>query len=151
LTCIVGTTRFICADRRITEDGATSHIVKLASNPWLVAAAAGHASANVAVKAAVRAGAESPADLIACVDSGSYALVLTYDGVLSLISEGVVWPALSRGERVAAIGSGADLALGFLHGAESFSRETARQAQRFVAKRRSDCGGGCDIRGFEGT
>lgn len=156
MTCIVGTTRFICADRRITEDGATSHIVKLASNPWLVAAAAGHASANVAVKAAVRAGAQSPSDLIACVDSGSYALVLSWDGILSLISEGVVWPALSRGERVAAIGSGADLALGFLHGAScggrwQVTRETARQAQRFVAKRRSDCGGGCDIRGFEGT
>lgn len=149
MTCIVGTTRFICADRRVTEDGATSHLVKVAKNPWLIAAAAGNACANVAVKRAVREGAQSPADLVVHVDAGSYALVLSWDGILSLISEGVVWPALTNGERVAAIGSGADLALGFMHGAESYTPVTARQAQRFVARRRSDCGGGCDVRSFD--
>lgn len=144
MTCIIATTRYICAERRVTEDGgAASSMIKVARNPWLIAAAAGNAACTLAVKQAVRAGACEAADLLGVVDAGSYVLALSCFGVLSLISEGVVWAVP---DRVTAIGSGADLALGFMAGAESVSADTARRAQKFVAKRRVDCGGGCDIR-----
>lgn len=147
MTCIIATRKFVCADRRLAEDGgASSSIVKVAKNPWVIAAAAGLGTAVLAVKRAIREGAESPADLLEAVGKGSYALVLTWDSTLSLISEGVLWPAKLP---IAAIGSGADMALGFMHGAGSVAPSVARAAQRFVAKRRSDCGDGCDLRTFE--
>lgn len=147
MTCILGTTRFICADRRITEDGgAVTSMVKVARNPWLIAAAAGDAVCTLAIKRAVRDGARSPDELLELVGKGSYALVLTWVGLLSLISEGDVWPVSGP---VTAIGSGSDLALGYMHGVGVFTPRVAREAQRFVAKRRADCGGGCDVRSFE--
>lgn len=147
MTCIVATTRYICADRRVTEDGgAASSLIKVAKNSWLIAAAAGSAKATLDVKRAVQRGAQTTADLIAHVDAGSYALVLTYDGVLEMISERAVWNVT---DPVVAIGSGTDLALGFMYGAGSLSAAVARRAQRFVARRRVDCGGGCDVRSFE--
>ena len=147
MTCIIGSSRFICADRRITEDGgAVSSMVKLARNPWIIAAAAGDAVCTLAVKRAVREGAERAEDLLETVSKGSYALVLAWDGRLQLISEGALWPCT---DRVHAIGSGAEQAVAFMHGAGSFGARTAREAQRFVAKRRADCGGGCDVRSFE--
>lgn len=137
----------MCADRRITEDGgASSSLVKLAKNEWLIAGAAGLTTSTLAVKRAVRAGAQSAEDLVRYVDTESYALVLLWDGRLQLVSEGTVWPVP---DAVAAIGSGADLALGYMHGAGSLSVTCARAAQRFVAKRRVDCGGGCDVRAFD--
>lgn len=147
MTCIVGTPRFICADRRLTEDGgAVSSMIKVARNPWLIAAAAGDAICTLAVKRAVREGARSPDELLEYVGKGSYALVLTWVGLLTLISEGDLWPCR---DRVHAIGSGAEQAVAFMHGAGSFTPRIAREAQKFVAKRRADCGGGCDVRSFE--
>ena len=146
MTCIVGTTRFICADRRIEEDGAVSSLVKVAQNGWLIAAAAGLASATLAVKRAVRAGACNVEDLLPLVDRDSYAIVLMHDGRLHCLSEGAVWPVQGP---VVALGTGADLALGYMHGAGVFTPRVAREAQRFVAKRRADCGGGCDVRSFD--
>jgi hypothetical protein len=121
-------------------------MVKVAKNGWLIAAAAGFAATTLAVKRAVRDGAQSPAELLELVDAQSYAVVLTWDGLLSCLSEGVSWAVQGP---VVALGTGADLALGFMHGAGSFTPRTAREAQRFVARRRSDCGSGCDIRSFE--
>lgn len=146
MTCIVATTRFVCADRRIEESGAVSSLVKVAKNGWLIAAAAGLASATLAVKRAVRAGAANPEDLLEHLDRDSYAVVLTLDGRLHCLSEGALWPV--QGPAIA-LGTGADLALGYLHGAGVFTPRVAREAQRFVAKRRADCGGGCDVRSFE--
>ena len=146
MTCILGTTRFICADRRIEADGSVSSLVKVAKNQWLIAAAAGLASATLAVKRAVRSGAASPEDLLEHIDRESYAVVLTLDGRLLCLSEGALWPV--QGPAIA-LGTGGDLALGFMHGAGSFTPRVARMAQRFVAKRRTDCGGGCDVRSFE--
>lgn len=146
MTCILGTTRFICADRRIEADGSVSSLVKVAKNQWLIAAAAGLASATLAVKRAVRAGACNPEDLLEHIDRESYAVVLTHDGRLLCLSEGALWPV--QGPAIA-LGTGGDLALGFMHGAGSFTPRIARAAQRFVAKRRADCGGGCDVRSFE--
>ena len=146
MTCILGVPgRFICADRRISEDGgAVSSLIKVASNPWVIAAAAGLAATTYAVKRAVRAGAESAEDLVQHVDPGSCALVLSWDGRLAMISERTVWPC----REVTAIGSGSDLALGYLADRGYITSALLRRAQRFVAKRRADCGGGCDVRGF---
>jgi hypothetical protein len=146
MTCILATARFVCADRRVTDDGAVTSMVKVAKNGWLIAAAAGLAATTLAVKRAVRDGAQSPAELLELVDAQSYAVVLTWDGLLSCLSEGVSWAVQGP---VVALGTGADLALGFMHGAGSFTPRTAREVQRFVARRRSDCGSGCDIRSFE--
>ena len=147
MTCVLGTRRFICADRRIAEDGgAASSMIKVAKNAWLIAAAAGLGTAVLAVKRAVREGAQSPEDLLRAVGRESYALVLTWDGSLCCLSEGAVWPVHGP---VAALGSGGDLGLGFMHGVGAFTPRVAREAQRFVAKRRTDCGSGCDIRSFE--
>lgn len=146
MTCIIASRRWICADRRLADDdGSSSSIVKVAKNPWLIAAASGLGTAVLAVKRAVRDGAESPADLLKVIDSNSYALVLSWDGILSLLSEGMIWPAKLP---IAGIGSGSDLAIGFMHGAGSTAPAVARAAQRFVAKRRTDCGDGCDLRTF---
>ncbi len=146
MTCIIGTAHFVCADRRIDAEGAASSMIKVARNPWLIAAAAGLATATQAVKDAVRSGAQSPEDLVSAVDRDSYAIVVTWDARIWTISEGRTWPM--RGP-VVALGTGGDLALGFMHGAGSFTPRIARMAQRFVAKRRTDCGGGCDVRSFE--
>lgn len=146
MTCIIGTRKFLCADRRVTEDGASSSLVKLCKNEWIIAGTAGLATANLAVKAAVRAGAESAEDLLPHIDAHSYALVLSWDGRLRLVSEGKVWPTAGA---CAAIGSGADLALGYMNGAGALTVTCARAAQRFVARRRVDCGGGCDVRMFD--
>jgi CxxC motif-containing protein (DUF1111 family) len=146
VTCILGTKRFVCADRCIEEDGAVTSLIKVASNPWLIAAAAGLASAALAVKQAIRAGAETPEDLLDAVGKDSYAIVVTWDRRLVTLSEGAVWPVKGP---VVAVGTGADLALGYMHGVGVFSARVAREAQRFVAKRRADCGGGCDVRSFE--
>ncbi len=146
MTCIISTARFVCADRRVDADGEASSMVKVARNAHLIAAAAGLATATQAVKAAVREGADSPEALIECIDPSSYAVVVTRAGKIFTISEGAVWPM--RGP-VVALGTGADLALGYLHGAGSYTERIARMAQRFVARRRTDCGGGCDVRSFE--
>ena len=147
MTCIVASRRWVCVDRRVSEDGgAYTTLVKIARNPWVIAAAAGLASSTLAVKQAVRMGAEAPEDLLAAVGKGSYAIVLTWDGRLVTLSEGAVWPVAGP---VTAIGSGSDLALGYMHGVGVFTPRVAREAQRFVAKRRADCGGGCDVRSFE--
>lgn len=146
MTCILATRRFVCADRRVTDEGALTSMVKVAKNPWLIAAAAGLASTTLAVKRAVRAGVQSPSDLLSLVDAQSYAIVLTWDGMLSCLSEGTAWTVQGP---VVALGTGADLALGYMHGAGVYTPRVAREAQRFVARRRSDCGSGCDIRSFE--
>lgn len=146
MTCVIGTNRFICADRRIEADGAVTSLVKVAKNPWLIAAAAGLASSTLAVKRAVRDGVQAREDLLPLIDAQSYAIVLTWEGELCCLSEGAVWPVQGP---VVALGTGGDLALGFMHGAGAFTPRVAREAQRFVAKRRADCGSGCDIRSFE--
>jgi hypothetical protein len=109
MTCVLATSRFICSDRRVSDDGAVSSLLPL-------------------------------------IDANSYAIVLTLDGKLHCLSEGSVWPVQGP---VVALGTGADLALGYMHGAGVFNARVAREAQRFVAKRRADCGGGCDVRSFE--
>lgn len=150
MTCIVAGKGWMAADRRITsEDGSASSLVKIAKNRWLIAAASGNATSTLDVRRAVRKGASDPADLIEHVDSSSYALVLLPSGDVHRIEDGRVWPAE---QGLAAIGSGGDLALGWLSGAEEYEpihRGMIRRAFAFVAKKRADCGGGVDFRFFE--
>jgi hypothetical protein len=146
MTCIVAGAGWMAADRRITEDGGgTSSLIKIARNPWLIAAAAGNASSTLDVRRAVRAGAQLVEDLIEHVDKDSVALVLNKDGQLFKIQEKRVW----RERPLQAIGSGGDLLLGYLYGCSVGSeapRAILRRAFSFVSSRRSDCGGGVDIR-----
>lgn len=140
----------MAADRCITaDDGSKSSFVKIAKNRWLIAAAAGEASCCLAVRLAVRKGAWSIEDLIEHVDAGSSALVLLPSGAVHRIEEGIIWPAAFG---LQAIGSGGDLALGYLSAHERLGgildRDMARLAFAFVAKRRSDCGMGVDYRSF---
>lgn len=145
----------MAADRRVTsEDGASSSLVKIAKNPWLIAAASGLATCSLDVRRAVRKGACDPADLIEHVDSESYALVLLPSGDVHRIEDGRVWPAE---QGLAAIGSGGDLALGWLACYEwktgglfgGPDGNVIRRAFAFAAKKRADCGGGVDFRCFE--
>lgn len=156
MTCIVAGKGWMAADRRITDaEGGASSLVKIAKNRHLIAAASGNASCTLDVRRAVRKGCSDPIDLIEHVDSDSYALVLLPSGDVHRIEDGRVWPA-ERG--LAAIGSGGDLALGWLAAtawangcpeASGFGREAVRLAFRFVEKKRTDCGGGVDFRFFE--
>ena len=149
MTCIVAGKDWMAADRRVTsEDGSSGKLVKIAQNPWIIAAACGNAVSTLDVRRAVRKGATSPEDLIEHVDKDSTALVLCLDGGVFKVESGRVWP---RETGLVAIGSGGDLALGWLsYRAWSMSnpidREDVRAAFAFVAKRRADCGGGVDIR-----
>ena len=87
-------------------------------------------------------------DLIEHVDKDSTALVMNQDGQLFQISEKRVWTV----RPLAAIGSGGDLALGWLSamqvdgGPDPDVRSVVRRALKFVAGRREDCGGGVDMR-----
>lgn len=148
MTCIVAGSGWMAADRRVTsEDGAASSLVKIAKNPWLIAAACGNATSTLDVRRAVRKGAQSPSDLIEHVDKDSTALVLTADGGVFKVESERVWP---RETGLVAIGSGGDLALGWLLCRESLGlgndKDEIRRAFALVAKKRSDCGGGVDFR-----
>jgi hypothetical protein len=152
MTCIVAGKGWMAADRRITsEDGAASSLVKIAKSKHLIAAASGNATSTLDVRRAVRKGALSPDDLIEHVDKDSYALVLLPSGDVHRIEAGRVWPAE---QGLAAIGSGGDLALGWLLCRESLGlgvdKDEIRRAVRLVEKKRSDCGGGVDVRFFVG-
>jgi hypothetical protein len=141
MTCIIGTPKFICADRRVTDDGARSRMRKVYRNAHMIAGVSGVAACNLAVRDALRAGAEKPEDLVPHVDSASYGLVLDDSRKLWLIQDGRVWPVKAP----YCIGSGADLARGYLAGARKHDVATARAAQRFVARLRADCGDGADV------
>lgn len=130
------------AERRIVADGAVSAMRKIGRNKWMIAGCAGLATSTLAVLTALRAGARTPADLLPHVDKESAALVLTASGRLYQIQDGAVWP-LPKG--LHAVGSGADLALGFMAGAKACHARVARQALRFVASRRADCGSGVNL------
>lgn len=148
MTCIVAGKDWMAADRRVSGDeGSKGSIIKIAKNPWIIAAACGNAVSTLDVRRAVQKGATSPSDLIEHVDKDSTALVLTLDGGLFRVESGRVWP---RESGLVGIGSGADLALGWLHCRESLGlgndRDEVRRAFAFVSKKRTDCGGGVDFR-----
>jgi hypothetical protein len=150
VTVILGTRSFIASDRRVTDNGESSSIIKLAKNANIICAVAGTAACNMLVKKAIKEGCDDPNSLLKLIDRDSYALILTPDGILRQAQDGVLWPC----KQYAAIGSGGNLALGFATGYMAAMGSTkitpvlARKALQFAAKHRSDCGGGCDIRSF---
>ena len=150
MTCIVAGAGWMAADRRITsEDQGASSLVKIAKNPHLIAAACGNATSTLAVRLAVRKGAQLVEDLIEHVDAQSTALVVTAEGRAFKVEQGYVW---SCPPGLEAIGTGGDLALGWLSAMTIvgvLDRSVVRRAFRFVEKRRADCGGGVDFRSFE--
>jgi hypothetical protein len=154
MTCIISTARYMCADRRIKDEtGERSTMCKIAKNAHLIAALAGTAACALAIKQAIRDGASTPQDLLVLVDNDSHALVLEPSGARWRIEEGVLWP-VSAGLSTAAIGTGANAALGYIAGALRGTRRAppawlARAAQRFAAKLRDDCGDGVDFRSFD--
>lgn len=149
MTCIVAGDGWMAADRCISnDDGSRSKLIKLAQNPWLIAAASGIATSTLDVKRAIRKGAQLVEDLIDEVDKDSVALVMTRDGHVFRVQEKRVW---SEPRGLLAAGSGGDLALGYLAALriDSYDREAIRAALRFAASRRADCGLGTDIRRIE--
>lgn len=143
MTCVIGTDRWICADRRITSDGGERcpNERKVWIGPYLVAAAAGSARSLHHVRSLVESGdASVPEGLIDAVRDDAQALVLTRAGRLYEVSEGAVY----RRRGLWCVGSGGDLARGYLEG-RALTVANAKVAQRLVAKLRNDCGGGVNV------
>lgn len=136
----------MAADRRILDDEAISSMVKVAKNPFIIAAASGNGSCTLAVKRAVQKGARKPEDLVGLVDADSYALCLTADGLVWRLQDGAVWPCPAGTTQT--IGSGCDLATGFLDALGDHSQEAVKRCFAYVATKRADCGGGVDFRTF---
>lgn len=144
MTVLIGTPTFICADRKITSDGGDKcpPRKKVFRNDTLIVGVAGWSKAIADVESLLKTGASDPRTLTSAMGDHSSALCLL-DGQLWLVEEGEV----SRCKYSwYCVGSGADLATGFLGARNAMpSRDRCRQAVRFVASRRDDCGGRCDI------
>lgn len=150
MTCIIGVAGregFVCADRRVTSETGERcpNLVKVYANVGLVVGICGAASTFYTVARLIREGKTDPRDFVECVGDHSTALCLTADRALWWVSDEAAWPV--RRPWVAA-GSGSDMATGFLGARGVVDRASVREAQRFVAARRTDCGGGCDFRTF---
>lgn len=128
-------------------DGQRDTIVKVSQNEHLIAAACGEATSCLSVRHALAEGATRPEDLVGSVDKNSAALVLTRRGRVYQVTYGAVWDQ----PRVSAIGTGADLALGFLMGRcgrKTPTPKDVRDAFKYVFSKRLDCGGRIDVRSF---
>jgi len=149
MTCIIGVAGrdgFICGDRRITADGERCpNMVKVYANVGLVVGMCGSAGCFWQVARLIKEGRTDPKDLVEAIDEDSSGLALAADGTLWGVSEGATWPVR---QKVKAIGSGGDLATGYLAALGAHGRKAVREAQRYVATQRTDCGSGCDFRTF---
>lgn len=152
MTCIVGTSSFIAADRRITDEmHEAGSLRKVGKNRHLIAATAGNASCVLAVLELLKKGAASAEDLLEAIDKDSVCLALNRDGQLYRCVKEEAW-ACPPGA-LEATGTGGDLALGWLHGHYAVAKPNpsvvhVRTAIKFAASRRVDCGGGVDVRRF---
>lgn len=143
MTCVIGTDRWICADRRITSDGGERcpNERKVWRGPYLIAAVAGAARSIHRVRNLITSGEVStPEGLIDAVKDDAQALVLTRAGRLYEVSEGAVY----RRRGVYCIGTGGDLARGYLEG-RARTVAVARAAQQLASRQRADCGGGVNV------
>lgn len=149
MTCIIGVAGkdgFICGDRRITNGGERCpNMVKVYANVGLVVGVCGNAGCFWQVAKLVKEGRTDPKDLLEALDEDSGAVALTADGALWSVGDGAAWPVRKA---LTTAGSGADLATGYLGALGSQDRKAVRAAQKFVAEKRTDCGGGCDFRTF---
>lgn len=145
MTCLVATSKFIAADRRVTDDagGLWPNQRKVFSNGTLVAGYCGLARVGAELEKVVRAGLEDPRKLIDMLGDHSGAIVLMRDGA-SMWWVGSGESTLVRAP-VYTAGSGGDLARGYLGAKGKLDAMSVRAAFRFVSLCRTDCGGGCDI------
>lgn len=143
MTCVIGTDRWICADRRITSDAGDRcpNERKVWRNAFMIVAGAGAAFRLHKVRDLMAGGLDRIAPLIEACGDDTHVLVLQFAAMrLIEISEG----AMYRRKGVFCIGSGGDLARGYLAG-RRLTEDNARAAQRFAARLRCDCGGGVDF------
>ncbi len=142
---MVATRAGIWADRRITGGPIRYRPgVKLTSAHGVVAAFCGDTSACVKAMRAIRAG-----------ETDAHATADKCDGLL-VTEDGVIWELWNklaqrtpRREAFAVHGSGFAEAQAFLSGAGNCDPATIRRAFKYVAQVRTDCGDGCDFRGFK--
>jgi hypothetical protein len=145
LTLIIATRVGIWADRRVTGGPVRFRpATKLVTGYGLVGAFCGDQSACVKAMRAVRAG-----------ETDAHAIAEKCDGLL-VTEDGVIWELWNklaertpRREAYAAHGSGYSEAMAFLAGAGKNAAKSIRQAFKYVAHVRTDCGDGCDFRGFK--
>jgi len=144
VTCLVATSKFIAADRRVTdsEGGLWPNQRKVFSNRTLVAAYCGLARVGADLEKSVREGLEDPRKLIDMMSDHSGAIVLMRAGPLWWVGCGE--STLVRAP-VYTAGSGGDLARGYLGAKGKHDAMSVRAAIRFASLCRTDCGGGCDI------
>lgn len=146
MTCVIGTRRWLCADRRITSDDGEKCAPerKVWKGEGMIAAGAGDHAKLRKVRALVLSGATHPETLIDALGSDAHALVLLPDGKLFEVTDGAVYPI----KRIRCIGTGGDLARGYVEG-RPLTEATARAAQRLAARLRDDCGAGCDFESWK--
>jgi hypothetical protein len=128
MTCVIGTERWLCADRRITSSGGERcpNELKVWQGPHLIAAAAGSGRGIHKARRLVESG-----------EAG------TPEGLIDALADDAVY--LRRG--LWCIGSGGDLARGYLEG-RALTVANARAAQRLAAQLRDDCGGGVNVKSW---
>jgi hypothetical protein len=146
MTCVIGTERWICADRRITSSTGERcpSELKVWQGAYLIAACAGAARGIHKARKLVESGeACVPEGLIDAVGDDAHALVLTREGRLYEVSEGAVY----RRRSLWCIGTGGDIARGYLEG-RALTLANAKDAQRLAARLRDDCGGGVNVRSW---
>lgn len=105
---------------------------------------AGGARGIAKVRRAVLAGFDTPDALVEAVGDDAQALALCPRGRLFEISEGDVIPLRGRWAALRCVGSGGDIARGFLEG-KPLSEANAVRAQALAARERDDCGSGWDL------
>ena len=139
MTCVIGSPTFICGDRKIMSDGGDKcpSRRKVFRNDYMAVGVAGWSKAITDIESLVRTGSSDPRIFLSSLGDHSSALCLI-QGELWLAEEGEVskckYPWYC-------IGSGADLATGFLGARNAMpSRDRCRAALKFVASRRDDCG-----------
>lgn len=140
MTCLIATPAGIWADRRITSADGTVWRPgrKIAGNDALVAGFCGSTGPCERARCAVKAGESDPQELAKICDG----LAVNEAGVWELDS-GAAKRVPSRFPYSVA-GSGHAEAAAFLAGAGAADDATIRQALRYVAKVRWDCGDGAD-------
>ena len=150
MTCVVAVGSpggFICADRRCTSDSGEKcpNVLKVHKNVGLIVGFCGKTSVAYDIARALKDGKTDPKDFIELAADHSAIICLDVEGKLWLASDNAVWPTRRAWY---AIGSGADLAIGYLAASPKIDKASVRKAQQFVASRRADCGGGCDFKAF---
>jgi hypothetical protein len=142
MTCVIGHPNFLCADRKITADGERCpNEKKLWSNHALVVAGAGCSAKLHKIRDLVKSGATDISRFVDPLGDEAHVLVLV-EGEMWEVTSGSMW----RHHGLKCIGSGGDLARGYLEG-RKLTRKIVGDAQKFVARIREDCGGGYDFGG----